>query len=129
MVFPAIRGSSRTKKSSRAALTGVWREGKLIGFPRQRALNLKNLRQRHPYRPFVRYDVFKDADASAYVLSDRPAQLRLPRLNFRLIGRSNESEQDDAIPIAHDDIPFVRRSAKPKAKPVEWVYVPWEESA
>lgn len=39
-----------------------------------------------PLISLVRYDVFPDADASLRVMSERPHQLRLPTLNFHLVG-------------------------------------------
>lgn len=48
---------------------------------------------RHPYRPIVRYDVFPNTDAAQYVLSERPRQLKLPTLNFHLVGKVSVPEE------------------------------------
>lgn len=41
---------------------------------------------RAPWRPVVLYDVFKNADVGLRVVADRPKQLTLPTLNYRLVG-------------------------------------------
>lgn len=61
-----------------------------------------------PLISLVRYDVFPNADASLRVLSERPQQLRLPTLNFHLIGTAPLPEMKKDSRVLYPDFHYAR---------------------